>query len=134
MNLFLIKFHDIDSESAVYEALFDLADGHAFVPFDRCTFILRTHIGFQGVKRKLVFDLDNSFAFMAVDITTMNPEDVFIDNNLELKHMQDFIRDAQFYIDDEEEWQTTVNKLLDKGLDNLSEEEQQMLRRLSRRR
>lgn len=137
MNLFLIKFHDIDNEGAVYEALHELAGGNSFVPFDSHTFVLRTEEDFTAVKKKFAFDVDNAYNFMAVDITRNNPNDFFLDNNLELKHMRDFIRDAQEHINDEKEWQVAVDELLDKmsetGIEGMSEDEMRLLRKYSKR-
>ena len=136
MNLFLIKFHDIDNEAVVYDALHELAEGKAFVPFDNHTFILRTHKDFAQVKRKLTFEIDTSYNFIAVDITRNNPDDFFIDNSLELKHLRDFIHDAQTHIDEEQNWQVVVDKLLDKisdkGIDKMSKDEMDTLRKYSK--
>lgn len=139
MNLFLIKFHDIDNEPAVYEALHQLAGGNSFVPFDSHTFVLRTEEDFTAVKKKFAFDVDNAYNFMAIDITRNDPNDFFLDNNLEMKHMRDFIRDAQEYLDDvgDENWQAAVDVLLDKmskrGIGGMSEEDMRLLRKYSQK-
>lgn len=135
MNIFLIKFNTIDDETSVYDVLYELAEGEFFIPFDNHTFILRTSKPFSQIKRKLTFELETTNGFLVINISNTNPKDFFIDNTLELEHIQDFIKDAQETNDDKDGWENSVNKLLDKisevGIKGMNEQEMELLKKYS---
>lgn len=135
MNIFLIKFSSIDDEKSVYDALYELAEGDFFIPFDNHTFILKSSKSFSQIKRKLTFELEIDNGFLMINISNNNPKDFFIDNTLELKHLQDFIKDSQVAIDDEYSWENEVNKLLDKmsevGIEGMNAQEMELLKKYS---
>lgn len=137
MNVFFIKFSNLENDKVVYDLLFEMSQEISFVPVDKESFIVATNLCMKTVKRKLVNEQELSF--LVIDITNLPPDAIFIDNNFELKHIMFYIEEAKklkkFDIPEfkstEDELNHLLERLLNVGREKMSKNEIDRLNQLS---